>query len=171
MHQSASIGAKARIDNPALQPLAFLVGEWRTTGTHPEMAGETLTGRTSFSWHEGGAFLLMRSEVECPEFPDGVAIFGSDDSAGAATMIYFDERGLSRHYDVTLGNRTVTWRRDNQDLSQTVTITAENDGGVLIGKGRMAIAGGPWGDDLSQVFHREDGLHNPPLAWSSGAQR
>lgn len=155
MHSRASIGAKARIDNPALQPLAFLVGEWRTNGIHPEMVGEPLAGRTSFSWHHGGAFLLMRSEVERPEFADGVAIFGSDDSAGTVTMIYFDERGLSRHYDVTVGSRTVTWRRDNHDLSQTVTITAEDGGNTMVGEGRMAIAGGPWGEDLSQVFHRE----------------
>ncbi len=149
------IGAKAQIPNPALKPLEFMLGEWRTTGSHPAMAGKVLNGRTSFRWHEGGAFLMMRTQVDEPEFPNGVAIIGSDDVAGTFAMTYFDERGISRHYEVTVGDRTVTWRRDDPKLSQSNTITAEDDGNTLVGKGRMSQNGGAWGDDLSQVFHRE----------------
>jgi hypothetical protein len=151
------VGIKARIANPALKPLEFLIGEWRTTGSHPAMAGKVLTGRTSFHWHEGGAFLMMRTQVDEPEFPDGVAIIGSDDVAGTFTMIYFDERGVSRHYDVTVGERRVTWRRDDPKLSQTNILTADASSGRLTGKGRMSENGGAWADDLSQVFDREGG--------------
>src|SRR3954470_2598898 len=107
MSQSSPIGAEALIPNPALKPLEFLVGEWRTTGTHPLVPGQALSGRTSFAWHEGGAFLIMRSEVDHPQFPSGVAIIGSDDVAGSFVMLWFDERGISRHYDVTVGERMV----------------------------------------------------------------
>jgi hypothetical protein len=153
MTQSQSIGAKALIPNPALAPLAFLIGEWRTAGTHPMMPGETLTGRTSVAWHEGGAFLIMRSQVDAPKFPDGVAIVGSDDAAGALTLLWFDERGTSRHYQVEIGDRSLAWRRDDPDFAQSVTIAAEGDD-RLVSKGRMSQKGGPWTDDLSQVFER-----------------
>jgi hypothetical protein len=140
--------------NPALKPLAFLIGEWRTTGSHPQVPGQTLNGRTSFAWHEGGAFLIMRGEVDAPHFPDGAAIFASDNSSGGFAMSYFDERGVSRLFEVEVGDHTVTWRRDDPELAQSVTITVGDDD-TLISKGRMSQHGGPWGDDLSQVFTRE----------------
>lgn len=154
MDDEATVGAKARIPNPALEPLAFLLGEWRTTGTHPLMEGEALNGRTSFDWHEGGAFLILRSEVDAPGFPHGVGIIASDDHAGTFSMTWFDERGTSRLYEVTVGKGTITWRRDDPELAQTNTITAEGDGDTLVAKGRMSEKGGLWGDDLSQVFRR-----------------
>ncbi|HEX8063026.1 MAG TPA: hypothetical protein VF535_07395 [Allosphingosinicella sp.] len=77
---SAAPGAKARIANPALKPLEFLVGEWSTEGAHPAGTAETLRGRTSFSWHEGGAFLIMRSRVEHDQFPDGIAVIIAGES-------------------------------------------------------------------------------------------
>lgn len=149
------IGAKARMPNPALAPLAFLIGEWRTTGTHPMAPGTTLAGRTSFAWHESGAFLIMRSDVDAPLFPDGMAIIGSDDGAGRFAMTYFDERGVSRIFAVTIGDGRVTWHRDDPTLAQSVTITAADDGDTLTSNGRMSQDGGPWGDDLSQHFIRE----------------
>ncbi len=154
MSQSSPIGAAASTVNPALSPLEFLVGEWRTTGTHPDLPGEELHGRTSFDWHEGGAFLAMRSEVDHPQIPAGLAFIGSDDGLGKFTMIYFDERGISRLLEVTVGDRTATWRRDNAEFSQSVTITAGDDGDTLVSKGRMSERGGEWVDDLSQVFTR-----------------
>jgi hypothetical protein len=153
MSGSSPLGARALIPNPALKPLEFLVGKWRTEGTHPMVPGESLSGRTSFSWHEGGAFLIMRSEVGHPQFPDGVAIIGSSD-AGRFVMTYFDEREVSRIYDVTVGNGTVSWLRDDPDFSQSNTITADAGGARLVGKGRIK-QGEDWADDLSQVFTRE----------------
>jgi hypothetical protein len=153
MTHSTTIGAAAFIPNPALAPLAFLIGEWRTSGSHPMVPGETLEGRASFAWHEGGAFLIMRAEVDEPHFPSGVAIIGSDDKAGSFAMIYFDERGVSRHYQLSVGDRTATWRRDDPEFSQSITVTAEGED-RLVSKGRMSQKGGPWEDDLSQVFTR-----------------
>src|SRR4051794_37485963 len=96
MSRSSVIGAEALIPNPALKPLEFLIGEWSTTGSHPMVPGKVLRGRTCFAWHEGGAFLIMRSQVDEPRFPSGLAIIGSDNVAGTFAMIYFDERGISR---------------------------------------------------------------------------
>jgi len=96
--------------------------------------------------------LMMRSEVDEPSFPDGVAIIGSDDAAGRFCMIYFDERGVSRMMDVTVAKDSVTWRRDDPKFAQRLTIRREED--RLISKGLMSENGGPWTDDLSQIFER-----------------
>ena len=150
---NAAIGAEANVPNPALKALDFLIGEWRTVGSHPALPGKALSGKTSFSWHEGGAFLVMRTQVDEPQFPDGIAIIGSDDSASRYSMIYFDQRGISRIFDVTVGHHMVNWRRDDPDFAQSITITAGD--GILVSKGRMSRSNGPWTDDLSQEFHRE----------------
>ena len=149
------VGAKARRLNPALQPLAFLLGEWSTVGTHPAASGEDLPGTTSFAWTEGGAFLVMRSQIEHKDFPNGLAIFGSDNVLGTITMCWFDERGISRLCPVSVGEDWVSWRHDDPNFMQRVTITADAGGRRMVSKGEMARNSGAWGDDLSQIFVRE----------------
>ncbi len=150
------VGPEAQRPNPALEPLTPLVGDWRTTGTHPLVSGTTFHGRTSFSWHEGGAFLLMRSEINEPEIPNGIAIIGSDDAAGTFTMIYFDERDISRRYTVEVANGTVSWHRDEAGFAQRMVITISADGARLDAQGTMARDGGPWEDDLQLTYERID---------------
>ena len=116
--------------------------------------GETLRGRASFAWHEGGAFLIMRSEVDHPLFPSGVAIFGSDEGAGKLVMSYFDERGVSRLLHVEAGEGRASWRHDDPEFAQLLTIVAEEGGDQLRSTGRMSERGGEWTEDLSQVFER-----------------
>ena len=148
------IGAGARRPNPALARLAFLIGEWSTTGAHPMVPGEDLPGATSFAWAEGGAFIIMRSQTDHRDFPDGVAVLGSDSALGATTMCWFDERGVSRLCAVQAGGQWVSWHHDDPAFMQRVTITADADGQRMISKGEMARDGRAWGDDFSQVFVR-----------------
>jgi len=140
--------------NPALEPFTALVGKWRTTGTHPLLPDKTFHGRTSFAWHEGGAFLIMHSAIDEPEIPDGVAIFGSDDEAGAYFMVYFDERGVSRKYDVLIAEHSFTWRRDSPHLSQRNTLSIEADGNTIVSRGEMSRDGDAWEGDLSLTYVR-----------------
>ena len=151
------IGPEAQRPNPALAPLTPLLGEWRTTGTHPLAQGTTFHGRTSFAWHEGGAFVLMRSEIDEPGIPSGVAVIGSDDVAGTFTMVYFDEREVSRCYTVEVQDRGVSWHRNEAGFAQRMVLTIAGDGRRLDGRGTMSRDGGPWEDDLQLTYERLDG--------------
>src|SRR5581483_11356564 len=136
------IGAEAQRPNPALQALAPLVGEWRTTGTHPLVPGTTFHGRTSFAWYENGAFVLMRSEIDEPEIPSAVAVIGSDDAAGTFTMLYFDERDISRHYTVEVVDAEVRWHRDEAGFAQRMVLAISADGTRIDARGTMSRDGG-----------------------------
>jgi hypothetical protein len=149
-----SIGNAALIPNPALRPFEFLVGELRTTGTHPLVPHTTFHGRTSFAWHEGGAFLLMRSEMDEKEIPSGVAIIGSDDAAATFVMVYFDERGVSRKYDVTLTDDRLVWARDEAGFAQRNTLVIDDGDSRMVGVGEMSRGGGEWEGDLSLTYER-----------------
>lgn len=147
------IGTKAQLPNPALQLFELLIGEWYTAGKHPYFPDVTLNGRVLFEWIEGGAFLLMRSELDNPKFPDGIAIFGSDDEEQAYYMIYFDERGVSRKYDVSIKENKLTWWRDDPHFSQRFTMhIAKNK---LVSKGEMSRDCEDWEKDLSLTYTRQ----------------
>ncbi len=145
---------KAAIPNPALEPLSILIGEWKTVGKHPFMPGKVLHGHTSFKWLEGGAFMIMHSSIEQDEFPEGIAIFGSDNSSEEYSMIYFDERKISRKYISTLKNKIWKWWRNDPEFSQRVICTIADDGNTIVSTGEMSRNGGPWEKDLELTYTR-----------------
>ena len=151
---ATQFGGKALMRNPALKPFEVLVGDWQTTGSHPYLPGITLHGHTSFAWLEGGAFLSMRSEIDDPHFPDGIAIFGSDDAAKTFFMLHFDERGTSRKYDVTMTGQQLTWWRNEPSFSQRFTTTIDDGGNTMISRGEMSREGAAWENDLALTFVR-----------------
>lgn len=153
MSSSSNIGREALIPNPVLAPFEFLVGEWRTEGAHADLPGNTFHGRTSFAWTDGGAFLTMHSEIDEPEIPSGFAHFGADGER--LFLSYFDERGISRQYDVSFDGDAMIWKRDDANLAQTMTFTREDGGARIVCKGRKSEKGGAWGDDLMLIYVRQ----------------
>lgn len=104
--------------NPALRPLDGAVGRWVVTGSHPYMPDRALRGEVTFERIEGGAFIRMHSKMEDAQFPEGVAIFGTDSDDQTCTMLYFDERGIGRRYDVTFHDDGFSWSRDTPKFAQ-----------------------------------------------------
>jgi len=140
--------------NAALQPLNVLVGTWNTSGTHPLVPGVTFHGRTSFDWLEGGAFLIMHSEIDEPQIPSGIAIFGTDDTTGECSMLYFDERGVSRRYEVSIKDNVWKWWRNTPEFSQRFAGTIAADGRTIDGRGELSRDGTSWERDLQLKYTR-----------------
>ena len=154
MARPESLDAAAAKPNPRLQSLSVLVGAWRTVGTHPLVPGKTFHGRTSFSWIEGGAFLMMHSQIDEPEIPTAIAVFGTDDASDSCSMLYFDERGVSRRYEVRVDGNEWRWWRDAPDFSQRFVGTIDPDGRTIVGRGEYSRNGGPWEPDLGLTYSR-----------------
>ena len=149
-----NVAQKASIPNPALEPFRVLIGNWNTTGRHGLIPDTILHGRTSFEWLENGAFLMMRSEIDDPRFPQGIAILGSDDSEGDYYMLTFDERGVSRKHEVSLRDNTWKWWRNAPGFSQRYEGTISEDGNTIIGKGELSKDGVSWEQDLDLTYTR-----------------
>lgn len=140
--------------NPKLVPFSVLAGEWNTVGTHPLLPGITLHGHVSIEWIEDGAFLRMRSTVEQPDVPNGVFIFGSDDTTEVVSMIYFDVRGVSRIYETSLaGNIWKTWR-NVPGFSQRSTGTLTDHNNTIRVVGELSRDDSTWARDLEQTYTR-----------------
>lgn len=142
--------------NQKLEPFSVLIGEWDTVGSHPYFPETTLHGHTSFKWIEDGAFLIMHSQIYETEtgIPTGVAIFGTDDTTGECFMLYFDERGVSRKYEVSLRDHILKWWRNTSEFSQRFRGTIVDNGKTMIGKGEMSKDGSTWEKDLELTYTR-----------------
>lgn len=141
--------------NPHLEALGVLVGEWTTVGTHPLLPDRTFHGRTTFTWLESGAFLLVRMHIDEPEIPDGVAILGTDDATpDAGAMLYFDVRNVSREYRWTMSRNVFSWSRDAPGFSQRMVLTIAEDGQTIEARGEMSRDGQPWEPDLHLSYTR-----------------
>jgi hypothetical protein len=145
---------ESSIPNPALKPLSILVGKWDTVGTHPLFPDTIFHGHTSFEWLEGGAFLIMHSDIEEPGIPSGIAVFGSDDSAEAYSMLYFDEREVSRVYEMTLNDDVWKIWRNSPGFSQRFTGTFVDEGHTIIGVWELSEDGSTWKRDLELTYTR-----------------
>ena len=69
-------------------------------------------------------------------------------------MLYFDERGVSRRYDVTMARNRLDWWRDEPSFSQRFVITIEDAGDKMLGMGEMSRDGGAWEKDLELTYKR-----------------
>lgn len=149
-----NLAHKAAIPNPLLEPFGILIGEWKSIGHHPYLPGIVLHGRTSFSWIEEGAFLMMRSENEEGKIPSGIAIFGSDDATGELFMLYFDERKVSRKYEVSFRDNVLKWWRNDPAFSQRFTFRFTDHNDTMISEGEMCKDGTAWEKDLELTYTR-----------------
>jgi hypothetical protein len=149
-----NLAQQASIPNPALKPFSVLLGTWETTGSHGLVPDTVLHGRTSFEWLQNGAFLMMRTEIDDPRFPSAVAIFGSDDSEEKYYMLTFDERGVSRRYDVTLRDNLWQWQRNAPGFFQRYEGRIAEDGNTIVTHGQLSKDGVSWEKDLDLTYTR-----------------
>lgn len=140
--------------NPGLSIMDGAVGTWTVTGSHPYLPGRTLHGSVRFERIERGAFLRMHSKMDDPEIPEGVAIFGTDGDDQTCTMLYFDQRGVARRYDVAFHDDGFTWSRNAPQFAQRFRVTMAEDGRAMRGEGMMKKDGAEWEPDLHLSYVR-----------------
>lgn len=139
--------------NPALKDMEVLVGDWEMQGAHPRLP-DPVRGHASFAWIEEGAFLLWQTHFEQPLPPDAISIISRDETTGAYSVLYFDERGVSRVYEMSLeGGVWKTWRNAPGFLQRT-TGTISADRNTIKIHGELSKDGSNWEQDLNLTYTR-----------------
>ncbi len=136
--------------------LEALVGEWSMEVAFPSNPPVVMRGgRVSFEWLSGGPLLVQRWEVEYSDAPDGIAIIVPDDSDREYRQHYFDSRGVSRVYEMSL--RDGAWKlwRESPGFSQRFTGTFSDDGGTITGFWEKSGAGSTWEHDFDLTYTKE----------------
>lgn len=143
--------------NPALERLGVLVGEWNIeiiSMSFLEDKTAVAHGQASFDWIEGGAFLLQRSEAPSSDFPRAISIMGPDDKAESYCMLYFDSRGISRIYQMSLDRDTWKLWRDFPGFSQRFIATFSDDRNMIAARWEISSDGSNWELDFKQTYTR-----------------
>ncbi len=147
-------GGWSREPNSALKDLALLVGEWTTIGVHPAYQS-VVKGHSSFHWLEDEALLVWHSHWEQPGPPSAISVIGHDDSSEAQyTLIYSDERGVSRIYEMSLEGRVWKMHRESSGFSQRTTGAISDDGRTITVRGELSRDGSNWERDLDVTYSK-----------------
>lgn len=129
-----------------------LVGEWVSEATHPMFPSTVVTGRMTYEWLEGDRFLVQRSSMDHPDFPDSISVIGFAEDE--LVSHYFDSRGVFRIYRVAMEDRTLVIWRDAPGFSQRLEARLSEDGRTLGGTWQLSRDDETWGDDLAIKFTR-----------------
>lgn len=142
--------------SPALAPLHVLVGTWFVEMTHVALSAP-VHGLKTYTWLEGGHFLIERTRFDHPDVPDSVAVIGADASGEGLSEHYFDSRGVLRVFKMTLENGLWKAWRDESGFSQRFTGTFSADVQTLEVVGELSQDGMQWEHDFTHRYSKGKG--------------
>ena len=143
--------------NSALERLGIFVGEWDIEITAMSFQADktaVVHGHASFEWTEDGAFLRQHSQIPNSDFPRSTSVIGPDDAAEAYCMLYFDSRGVSRIYQMSLNANTWKLWRDFPGFSQRFIATFSDDRNVMTARWERSSDGSNWELDFRETYTR-----------------
>ncbi len=139
----------------SLKQFEILVGEWTMVGTHPNLPS-AVQGRSSFEWLREGALLIWHFDWEDGQgIPSAFSVIGHDDAVEPCSMLYSDERGVARIYQMSLAGGVWKMWRESPDFSQRMTSTFSADGNIITWHGELSRDGSNWEQDLSVTYQRK----------------
>jgi hypothetical protein len=151
--------------NPALDELQFLPGHWDLELSEASFLPDPdakLHGRITFEWIEQGAALVMRmGGVGAPgaRTPTATWIIGRDDAEPGYQVLYADDRGVSRAYQMGFGDGAWRMWRDTPAFSQRFDAQVGAGGTEISGSWQKSVDGGvTWEHDFKVRYTRRGGL-------------
>jgi hypothetical protein len=135
--------------------LDAFIGEWTIEASFEGAP----VGTVVFEWMSGGEFLVQRWEVPHPAAPDGLAVIGYDEGRGTYLQHYFDSRGVTRVYEMSLEGNTWTLSRTQPDFTpldfaQRWVGTFSDDGRTIEGTWEASPDGSSWEKDFDLTYRK-----------------
>ena len=137
-----------------LEPFAALIGDWEMELRHVLLPDTVVGGRTSYEWLEGGRFLIQRSVVDHPDFPDSICVIGVMEGDSELSMQSFDSRGFHRTLEIGFDGTEMWTKRDAPGFDQRATARLSEDGSTLTGLSQLNQDGQGFRDDLAYTYRR-----------------
>jgi hypothetical protein len=119
------------------KPLADLqpfIGEWAVEGRHVAFPDTVVRGASVFEWWGDRTFLIHRSILDHPDFPDSISVIGATQADGGLAQHYFDTRGVHRLFDMTFADGVWTLDRkvsNPKDFDQRMKAMFSPDGNAI----------------------------------------
>lgn len=131
----------------ALENLGRLVGKWDVELIFPADPSNKIQGQAAFDWLEGGAFVIEH-------FGTSVWIIGPDDSIETYYVLYHDERGVSRMYQMSLSGGIWKLWRNAPGFSQRFEGKFSEDDNTITAHWEKSFDGSTWEHDFNLTYTR-----------------
>jgi hypothetical protein len=133
--------------HPMLRDLGRLIGRWDVELIFPTDPPGRVHAQAVFDWLERQAFVIEH-------FGGSTWIIGLDDTMEAYSVLYHDERGVSRVYQMSL--RDGCWKlwRNTPDFSQRFEGQFSADGRTITARWEKSSDGATWEHDFDLTYTR-----------------
>lgn len=148
-----------------MKRLEFFIGHWKMEVIHPHLQPNPISGETNFEWLEE-KYVLQRTHIDKAEFPDNMIVYDWDPKTGGYLAHYFDSRGVTRLYQMSVENGVWKMWRDAPDFSpldffQRFAGRIDEAEKVIDGSWEISDDGITWNHDLKFIYKKvEDGTWN-----------
>lgn len=134
----ATAGKLPETPHPALQTLARLVGTWNLTG-------DQLEGETTFSWMEGGFFLIQKFDLHQNGHQKGIEYIGFDEDTQTlrSRLMQTDGSNFTYTYEIEGDDFWIWFGDKGSDNFSKATFNADNNS--YSGRWQWPLEGGKTG--------------------------
>lgn len=141
--------------NAEIERLAGLVGEWTVTMSNAwflEPADLEVVGKATIEWL-GESFLVWRTKLGGDERSEMIWVIGRSDARDRFVMLYQDERGVCREFDLTFEDGRIEMHRADPDFHQRFVAEVEGDR-IVARTDASEDEGVSWRKDFDLTFTR-----------------
>ncbi len=144
-------------NNPALGNIAFLVGDWSIELSNASFLPDPkqkINFSVTYEWKADGAVIAVQ-QGSAEANPPQVAtwIIGRDEDDDNYTVLYADNRGVSRVYQMSFKNNVWKMWRNNSKFSQRFEGKVSEDKNTINAKWEKSVDGGKtWEHDFNLTY-------------------
>lgn len=150
-------GSNVSQTNPTLGDLQILIGEWEMKLSNASFLPDpsaTVRGKAVFEWLEDAAFLIIRMGDDPSKSQGAIWVINRDESSSDYKVFYYDDRKVSRIYDMTFADQIWKLWRKSPGFSQRFEGTITSDGNTILAKWEKSNDGQTWEHDFDVTYTR-----------------
>ena len=111
-----------------------------------------MTGPVSIKWLESGAFLVIHMGGQQGGTPDATWVIGHDGDKPDYQVLYYDNRKVSRVYEMSFSDGTWKMWRNAPGFSQRFEGKFSEDGKVITAEWQNSSDGSTWEHDFDVTY-------------------
>ncbi len=143
--------------NPALKVLELLVGRWEMELSNADFLPDSsakVKGIVTFEWVEDGASLILRMGDRSSGSPSAIWLIHRDESSPDYKVFYYDDRKVSRIYEMSFSDRSWKLWRQSPNFSQRFEGKISTDGNMISALWDKSSDGLNWEHDFDLTYTR-----------------
>ncbi|WP_020599289.1 hypothetical protein [Spirosoma panaciterrae] len=142
--------------NPSIKDLEVLIGNWTAEISNASFLPDlstTIQSVATFEWFEEGEFLVLRLGTKVT--PHSTWLIGRDQDFPNYTALYFDDRHVSRVYEMSFNDDTWKIWRNAPNFMQSFEGKISEDRNTIVGAWSKSFDGKEWEHDFDLLYKRK----------------